>query len=84
MISKSTGKEIIIEDVTLDYTFDNIEKGYKGFCLNWTGNIGFGQMTFLKKNGKLQVETECMSNNEDKEFIKLVLDKFIEKLNVVE
>lgn len=84
MISKSTGKEIIIDDVTIDYTFDNQDKGYKGFCLNWDSNIGFGQMTFIKQGNELKVETECMSDNQDKEFIKLVLNKFIDKLNVVE
>lgn len=83
MKSKS-GKEIVIDEVDLDYTFDNQDKGYKGFCLNWDSNIGFGQMTFIKRADKLQVETECMSDNDDKEFIKLVLDKFIEKLEVIE
>lgn len=81
MISRS-GKEIIINDVEIDSSFKN-EK-YEGFTLNWDSTIGWGQMTFLKEEGKIKVETECMSSNEDKEFIKLVLDKFIEKLEVIE
>lgn len=86
MKSKS-GKEIIINDVNLDYTFYNEDKDKeKGFCLSWNSNIGYGQMTFIhsKDNDKIDVETEAMSDNNDKEFIKLVLDKFIEKLNVIE
>jgi hypothetical protein len=55
MKSKS-GEKIIIDNVDLEYVFDN----------------------------KLKVETECMSDNEDKEFIKLVLDKFIDQLEVIE
>lgn len=76
MISKN-GKEIIINDVNL-VTCNN------AFILQWDSNIGWGEMTFHKDNDKLNVETECMSDNEDKRFIKLVLDKFIEKLEVIE
>lgn len=83
MISKATGKEIVINDVELDYVFHN-EGVNNGFCLNWDSNIGFGQMTFISDGKTVKVETECMANNENKEFIKLVLDKFIEKLNVIE
>ena len=76
MKSKS-GKEIVINDVDL-VTYNN------AFKLTWDSNIGFGEMTFYKDEEGLNVETECMSDQEDKEFIKLVLDKFIEKLIVVE
>lgn len=82
MKSKS-GEEVVINDVNLNYTFYD-ENKEKGFCLNWDSNIGFGQMTFIQNKDGINVETEAMSNNEDKEFIKLVLNKFIEKLNVVE
>jgi len=80
-----SGKEIIIDDISDFYCFNN-EK-YEGFKLSWDSNIGFGEMTFSKNKNEesgWDVQTECMSNNEDKEFIKLVLDKFIEKLNVIE
>lgn len=79
--------EIFIDNVDLAYTF-NGKDDENGFCLNWDSNIGFGQMTFIKRNdngcSKLYVETECMSNNEDKEFIKKVLEKFVEELDVIE
>lgn len=82
-MNSRSGKEIIINDVEIDCCFKN-EK-YEGFRFNWDSNIGFGQMTFLKnEDGTIDVETETMSDNNDKEFIKLVLDKFIEKLNVIE
>ena len=78
MISKS-GEEIIINDVNL-VTCNN------AFVLQWDSNIGWGEMTFYtdKETKQINVETECMSDNDDKRFIKLVLDKFIEKLEVVE
>lgn len=52
-----------------------------GFKLLWNSNIGFGEMVF---HNDMKVETEAMSNNNDKRFIKLILDKFIEKLEVIE
>ena len=95
MKSKS-GKEIIINDISYFHPFVN-EK-YEGFILGWDSNIGFGELTISKshdnsgkdyhkiefKDGDWEIQTECMSDNNDKEFIKLVLDKFIEKLNVIE
>lgn len=77
-------KEPIVEDVELESVFKNEEKGYIGFRLNWSANIGFGEMTFLKQDNKLLIETECMSDNNDKKFIHKVLDRFIEKLEVIE
>lgn len=77
-------RKIVITDVALEKTFEN------GFVLSWDSNLGFGEMTFIKQKDKnsnefkLCVETECMSDNEDKEFIKLVLNKFIDKLEVIE
>ena len=94
MTSKS-GKEIIINDITYFHPF--INEKYDGFILGWNSNIGFGELTISKshtdneryeeiefKDGDWEVQTECMSDNDNKEFIKLVLDKFIEKLNVIE
>lgn len=97
MKSKS-GKEIIINDITYFHPFVN-EK-YDGFILGWSSNIGFGELTISKahidnerfenieeikfKDGDWEAQTECMSDNDNKEFIKLVLNKFIEKLNVIE
>lgn len=94
MKSKS-GKEIIINDINYFHPFVN-EK-YEGFILGWSSNIGFGELTISKsyvdnekyeeiefKAGDWEVQTECMSNNNDKEFIRLVLNKFVEKLNVIE
>lgn len=78
MISKATGKEIVINDVELVVSENN-----PLFILRWDSNIGFGEMTFFNGEDGLSVDTEYMSDNEDKEFIKLVLDKFIEKLKVI-
>lgn len=79
-----SGKEIEIYAITDFQGFYN-EK-YQGFKLRWDSNIGFGEMTFSRAqdSDEWEVQTECMSDNEDKEFIHLVLNKFIEQLNVIE
>ena len=54
------------------------EAGIQNNCLQlqWTtNNIGFGQTTFFMKEDKVIIDHEHMS----KEFIQLVMDKFIEK-----
>lgn len=71
-----------IYDVELDCCFRN-EK-YEGFRLNWDGDNGFGQVTFLKTENGIQVETETMADNEHKEFLYKIFSKFIEKLEVIE
>lgn len=78
MISKATGKEIVINDVDLVVSENN-----PLFILKWDSNIGFGEMTFFNGEDGLSVDTEYMSDDTDKEFIKLVLDKFVEKLKVI-
>lgn len=60
------------------------ERNEGGMQINWLSNIGFGQLTVVKRDGKIQCESEHMSNSTDKRFIKLVLQKLIDSLEVVE
>lgn len=87
LISDATGDKVIITDVDIAECFESSARGNKTniFVLNWDANIGFGQLTFIQKeDGSIDCETETMAINENKLFIKAVLDKFIEKLNVIE
>lgn len=85
-MKSNNGKEIVIHSIDEFSGFKN-EK-YEGFRLAWDSNIGFGEMLFSKKvndkDATWEVQTECMSDNNDKEFIRLVLDRFIEELDVIE
>lgn len=40
-----------------------------GFAIRWSSNIGFGEYTIKKENGKLMAYPEFMDSNEDKTFI---------------
>lgn len=51
----------------------------EGFVISWSANIGFGEVTFYKEDGKWYADTEYMS----KDFCKLLLDKFVEMLEDV-
>ena len=86
LISSRTNKEIVIYDVNVDRCFNSKRNPEElVFILNWDSNIGFGQLTFIQKeNGSIDCESETMCDNNDKLFIKYVLNKFIEKLNIIE
>jgi hypothetical protein len=55
-----------------------------GMRIQWNSNIGFGQLDiWVNKDGKLTADTEGMSTNEDKEFIRLILNKLIDSIDVI-
>ena len=60
---------------------------YTGFKLIWCSNIGFGEYTIYQDANNPEKwfgDSECMDGNDDKWFIKLLLENFIEKLEVKE
>lgn len=69
--------------VKLGDTWDPWEKDGRsndgGFCLDWGAeDIGFGQLTFYKKDGKTICLTECMSE----EFVKQAIDYFANSIKL--
>jgi hypothetical protein len=80
---KIRDKEVKVDVDDIDFWGENeITNG--GMGIYWSGNIGFGQLDIYKdKDGKYIVDTECMSTNDDKEFINLIFSKLIEKINVI-
>ena len=57
---------------------------FDGIQISWCANIGWGQCTFFKEKGDDQwtVDTERMSSNEDKTFLKMLLDKLADMAEV--
>lgn len=57
---------------------------FDGIEILWRANIGWGQCTFFKAKGDDQwnVDTESMSDNEDKTFLKMLLDKLADMAEV--
>lgn len=65
--------------VVLSYAFSN-DAG-EGFVLDWAADeIGFGQLTFVKRDGKTICETECMSPK----FVKEAMTHFIENVELLD
>ncbi len=83
MTTKS-GKEVVIGSIQLEVG-ENVD-GTQVITIDWSSNIGWGRYT-LYKNQYEQVwkgESETMDSNEKKEFLQLLLNKFIESVEVVE
>ena len=57
---------------------------FEGVSIYWTANIGFGECNFYKAKGDdtWHVDTERMSDNEDKTFLKMLLDKLADMVEV--
>ena len=81
MVRKHNINEINLE-INDFYPFVNEQ--YTGIAIQWNSNIGFGEYTIYKPVGSNEwfVDSEGMDDNENKDFIKKLMDLFIEKLNI--
>ena len=57
---------------------------HEGLCILWSSDIGFGEYNLYKniddETDTWHGDSECMDSNEDKEFIKELMNLFIQKL----
>lgn len=68
----------------INLQIDNLEFFNKGFKILWSSDIGFGEYTVIKENGKILGFSECMDSQDDKEFIKKLLELLADKLIIKE
>lgn len=56
----------------------------EGIIISWSANIGYGELTLYRGNedNKWQADTECMCKGDDKEFIRMVLNKLVDGMEV--
>lgn len=73
-----------IKDITINEVEAFSNDNRSGVIISWSANIGWGELSFYKDNsdGKWIADTECMSNNENKEFIRMILNKWIDDIEV--
>lgn len=77
-----------VTDLTIDrvHAFDN--ELYNGIRIEWSANIGCGQCDIFREKADetstWKAHTESMSNNEDKTFLKMLLDKLADMVEVTE
>lgn len=56
-----------------------------GMRLEWSCNLGWGQYDLVfNEDGSIEGYSECMDNNDDKKFITTLLEKMIEKINIID
>ena len=55
-----------------------------GIGINWTGPIGFGECIIYWENDKLHADTEYLCSNEDKRFLKTILNELINHIIIDE
>jgi hypothetical protein len=59
---------------------DDIEIFGKCIRISWSSSIGFGEYDIVLENNGIHGYSECMDTNEDKAFIKKLLELFVDKL----
>ena len=80
-------RKIDIESINLKV--DGVElfelDGEKGFVIEWSADIGFGEYAFIKKNssGLWTADSEGMDSDDDKAFGKKLLELWMEKMLIV-
>lgn len=57
---------------------------YEGIVFEWSANIGFGELTLYKEVGtnEWKAETEYMCKDDDKDFLKMILNEWVNKIKV--
>ena len=74
-------EEIVVNEVSIN-AFDNTEDK-SVIVISWAANIGWGQYTLIEQeDGSWTGDSEFMDDNDDKDFLKMLFDKFIEGVTV--
>lgn len=56
-----------------------------GFVIGWSANIGFGCLTVhADDKGHIEIESECLSDNDDKRFVSKVFEALVNKADIIE
>lgn len=63
------------------YPFD--AEGVEGIVIEWSGNIGFGQYTLYKdEQGFWRGDSEHMDSQKEKDFLRYLLNDFVEQIKL--
>ena len=74
--------DLKIDDVTFKQSESNRVDGT--MVINWSSSIGFGELTVIKKGNTLSASTESIDCNDDKEFIRKLMNLLVDKINIIE
>ena len=72
-----------IKDLEI-YEVSLFDSGSQGMNIKWQANIGFGEVDIYQKPyGNWTAYTESMCKGEDKEFIRKLLNKWVDEIEVI-
>ncbi len=75
-------KPIEIYDVIID-AFESSVSGKGVVRFEWDANIGFGIYELYEDDdNKWTADSECLDRGEDKNFLKLLLNKWVEQIEI--
>lgn len=62
-----------------------IEQEIQVLGIDWSCNLGWGtyQLEFSENGTKIEADSECMDRGDDKTFLKALLNKVIEMVDVI-
>lgn len=71
-------------DIKINFVIPFKNEKYEGICIKWNGNIGFGEYTLYKTNEEdgWHADSECMDSNDDKAFLKILMEQFIKQVKI--
>lgn len=71
-------------NVKIDSIMPYKNEKYEGICIKWYGNIGYGEYNLYKTNEEdsWHGDSECMDTNEDKAFLKMLMEQFIKQVKI--
>ena len=71
-----------VEIYSVEVNYYKEDDGCNEVVISWNSNIGFGEYCLSKSNDNWYAYSEHMDTNKDKWFIKKLMDKFIENLEI--
>lgn len=63
--------------VSVDEVHAFSNEKYNGLKISWSGDIGFGEYTITFNGKNIHADSECMDDNNDKNFLKALLEDLV-------
>ena len=73
-----------VEDLSIDDVEIFSNETNEGMYLSWSANIGFGEVKIFREKGTemWRADTERMCSNDDKEFLRMVLNAWVDQMEI--
>ena len=78
-------KKIQINDVSVNNIVNTLGKTERYITIGWSSNDGFGEYTmwYNPTDGKWYADSEGMDKQDNKEYLKALMNQFIEQITII-